>query len=83
MLEKRGHVAKRLVQLRCEALVERGAPIADPEGKTIGEVTSALAGQNGSLALGYVKYKYARSGRELVVEGAPARVTERLAIDGD
>jgi folate-binding protein YgfZ len=80
MLEKRGHVAKRLVQLRCDARVARGAEINDPDRTTLGAITTSIDDGAGSLALGYVKYKHARAGRDLRVGGARATVTERLAI---
>ena len=76
MLEKRGHVQKRLVQLEASEPLERGAQITEPEGKPIGEITTSVD----RLALGYVKYKHARDGREVLVAGKPARVTALLAL---
>ena len=76
MLEKRGHVQKRLVQLVSDAPLASGADIIDADGKNIGRVTSV----SGRLSLGVVKYKHARDGRELHVGGVVARVTSLLAI---
>ena len=85
MLEKRGHVKRRLVQLRVDGPVAAGAPILTEEGAESGRVTSASERSTKNLALGYVKYKHARSGTALSVGGpghdkSPATVTELLAI---
>ncbi len=40
MLQVRGHVKKRLVQLSIEGDVEKGAPIALPDGTRVGAITS-------------------------------------------
>ena len=88
MLEKRGHVKKRLVQLVVDGPVVVGDAIASTEGAEIGKVTSAVARAQGSpstsgrtnLALGYVKYKYAVDGGEVVTGKSPAKVTALLAI---
>jgi tRNA-modifying protein YgfZ len=88
MLEKRGHVKKRLVQLAVDGAVAVGDAIATAEGAEIGKVTSAIthtassmstSGRT-SLALGYVKYKYAVEGGEVVTGKSPAKVTALLAI---
>jgi folate-binding protein YgfZ len=79
MLQVRGHVKKRLVQLAIEggAPVEKGAPIALPDGTSIGAITSAAPAQQGRrLALGHVKYKHAKPGEAFVVAGSPAVATE-------
>jgi folate-binding protein YgfZ len=78
MLQVRGHVKKRLVQLAIEggAPVAPGAPIALPDGAQIGAVTSAAPPGGGqTLALGHVKYKHARPGEAFVVAGSPAVAT--------
>ena len=85
MLEKRGHVKRRLVQLQVDGAVAAGAPIFTEEGAESGRVTSAVERSTKNLALGYVKYKHARSGTALSVGGpehdkSPATVTELLAI---
>lgn len=79
MLQVRGHVKKRLVQLSVDAgaVVAKGSPISQGDGAAIGAVTSATAGPEGrTLALGHVKYKFAKPGEALVVAGTPAVVTE-------
>ena len=88
MLEKRGHVSKRLVQLEIPtgtAFV--GAEVRDLEGGVIGKLTSVAPRDNGSIALGMVKYKHARAAHEVRIggeaEGVGARVTSLLAIASD
>lgn len=76
MLEKRGHVKKRLVQLQLEAPAAVGDAITTPDGTNVGNVTSVA----GALALGYVKYKHAREGSELLAGTTRATVTPLLAI---
>lgn len=80
MLEKRGHVKKRLVQLLVDGDVEPGDSISSLEGQEIGKVTSAVKRSWKNLALGYVKYKQAAADTELRVRGNPATVTSLLAI---
>jgi len=75
MLQVRGHVKKRLVQLAIDpgAAVEKGTAISLPDGSSIGSITSVAPGPEGkTLALGHVKYKYARPGEAFRVAGAPA-----------
>jgi len=79
MLQVRGHVKKRLVQLSMDAgaSVERGAAIALPEGASVGAITSvAPAEGDRRVALGHVKYKHAKPGESFVVGGAPAISTD-------
>lgn len=81
MLQVRGHVKKRLVQLAIDGApaIEEGAPIALPDGTSIGAVTSVGATRDGQrLALGHVKYKHAKPGEALVVGGAPAVATDAI-----
>lgn len=83
MLEKRGHVSKRLVRLEVAGdpagALTKGEPITDPEsGKAIGEVTSAF----GASGLGYVKWKFAIEGREVQL-GTARRATVRGGRDSD
>lgn len=80
MLEKRGHVKKRLVQLVVDGPVHVGDAIATAEGAEIGKVTSAVARARSNLALGYVKYKFAVEGSEVVTGKSQAKVTALLAI---
>jgi folate-binding protein YgfZ len=77
MLEKRGHVKKRLVRLVLDDAVEieSGAAIQTPEGEAVGTVTSAIAGEGDTYAMGLVRYKQTLSGTELVVAGHPAKVS--------
>lgn len=76
MLEKRGHVSRRLVRLDVvggadAGCLARGDAITDPEsGKPIGEVTTAF----GARGLGIVKWKFALDGREVQV-GSDRRAT--------
>jgi tRNA-modifying protein YgfZ len=83
MLEKRGHVKKRLVQLVVDGPVAVGDAIASTEGAEIGKVTSAVTRSGSNLALGYVKYKYAVESGDIVVAGSAAKVTGLLAIKPD
>lgn len=79
MLQVRGHVKKRLVQLEAEgaASLARGAAIALPDGSSVGAVTSVAAAEGGrALALGHVKYKHAKPGEAFVVGGAKATSTD-------
>lgn len=80
MLEKRGHVKKRLVQLVLEGETELGATIESLEGEPQGQVTSVANRPARSLALGWVKYKQAADDNELRVKGVTARVTTLLAV---
>lgn len=80
MLEKRGHVKKRLVQLIVDGPVAVGDAITSAEGAEIGKVTSAVARPGSNLALGYVKYKYAVADTALTTAKSPAKVTGLLAI---
>ncbi len=79
MLQVRGHVKKRLVQLAIDggSPVEKGAPITLPDGAVIGAITSvAPAGEGPRIALGHVKYKHAKPGEAFLVAGAPAVATD-------
>jgi folate-binding protein YgfZ len=77
MLEMRGHVKKKLVSLAVEGgeVPRAHAPVVDANGASIGEVTSAVHGADGSVrALAMVKYAFIASGTAVVVEGHAARV---------
>ena len=78
MLQVRGHVKKRLVQLAIEgsASIAPGAAIALPDGTSVGAVTSVAPSNGRTLALGHVKYKHAKPGESFLVGGAPAVSTE-------
>lgn len=84
MLEKRGHVKKRLVQLEVGAAVSAGDAITTADGTLVGQVTSYAGRAQGSgIALGFVKYKHARAGVELQIGSTTARVEPKLAIVSD
>jgi folate-binding protein YgfZ len=76
MLENRGQLPRRLVQLEAPAsvVVEPGMPILDGEGKRVGEVTSTTTSGDEVLALGYVKRALAEAERFVWVGGSPCRV---------
>jgi len=80
MLEKRGHVKKRLVQLQLEAPAAVGDAITTPDGTNVGNVTTFANPGGRNVALGYVKYKHAREGSELLAGSAHATVSALLAI---
>jgi folate-binding protein YgfZ len=83
MLEKRGHVKRRLVPLVVDAAEAppRGAPVTDESGAATGEVTSAARSPTlgKPVALAMVKRAHAVPGQNVLVAGAPARVVERPA----
>ncbi|APR86339.1 Folate-dependent protein for Fe/S cluster synthesis/repair in oxidative stress [Minicystis rosea] len=76
MLEKRGHARRRLARIAVEGAdaVAAGAEIALADDGAVGTVTSATPGGEGTLALGYVKFKHASVGTALVIAGRPARI---------
>ncbi len=76
MLQHRGHVKKRLVQLAIEGVVEAGDAVHNAEGVEVGHITSLGSG----MALAMVKYKSAFAGTELTVRGGAAKVTSLLAL---
>lgn len=82
MLEMRGQVKRRLVQLALDgAQPAVGAEVQDGEGNLLGNVTSSSvrAQGEGALALALVKRAQASRGADLRVDGRPARV---LAVVG-
>lgn len=80
MLQNRGHVKKRLVQLVVEGDVSRGDVITNADGEEQGLVTSPATRPGRSLVLGWVKYKSAAPDTALFVAGRPAKVTDLLAL---
>lgn len=70
MLENRGQLARRLVQLEVPAEVSAGAEITDEAGKKLGALTSAAA----PYALGLLKRSHAEPGQTVLVAGSPVRV---------
>lgn len=84
MLEKRGHVKKRIVQMLVRGSVAPGDKITLPDGTEVGKVTSrALRSPGQHLALGWVKYKQARAETELTIGEARATVTHLLEVVPD
>jgi folate-binding protein YgfZ len=83
MLEKRGHVKRKLVALVIDAAKapERGAPVTDDAGAALGEVTSAASSPTlgKAVALAVLKRAYAESGKRVLVDGVHAEVVERPA----
>ncbi|MDB4987153.1 MAG: Folate-dependent protein for Fe/S cluster synthesis/repair in oxidative stress [Myxococcaceae bacterium] len=79
MLENRGQLARRLVQLEVprEAAVAAGQAVVDAAGKRLGEVTSTASAPDGEhdLALAYVKRAFAEPESTVWVAGSPARVS--------
>jgi folate-binding protein YgfZ len=78
MLENRGQVARRLVQLELPdgvPGVSAGAELSDADGKRVGSITSFGAGPSASqLALAFVKRSYAEPEQKLWLAGSPVRV---------
>lgn len=83
MLEARGHAKKRLVKIQVEGEgsaeeLKAGALLGvEQEGggvEEVGALTSVVDTEGGAAALGYVKYKHARTGVELKVGGRKARI---------
>jgi folate-binding protein YgfZ len=81
MLEKRGHVKRKLARLHLETgdAPARGARVVDEAGTDVGSVTSAVKSPTygGSVALAMVKRAQAEPGRALRVGDEAARVMER------
>jgi folate-binding protein YgfZ len=75
MLENRGQLARRLVQLRAEAGAVAAGNVLEADGKRVGEVTSVTAAPDGAtLFLGYVKRPLAEVGQALSAAGVPCVV---------
>jgi folate-binding protein YgfZ len=70
MLENRGQLARRLVQLEVPEGIEPGAEITDEAGKRLGVLTSGSA----PYALGLVKRSHAEAGQTVLVAGSRVRV---------
>jgi folate-binding protein YgfZ len=75
-LEMRGHVIKKLVPVRLEGgdLPSAGAEVRSAEGKAVGTVSSAAAGDGGPLALAMIRIDFAGPGTKLDVGGRQAVV---------
>ena len=84
MLENRGHVKKRIVQLLAVGDVAPGDKITLPDGTEIGKVTSrALRSPGQHLALGWVKYKQAKAETVVMIGNTKATVTHLLEVKGE
>lgn len=90
MLENRGKLARRLVQLEAgrppaDAAVEATQPgdlVQDESGVRVGEITSVTQDQAlpSALALAYIKRPLAEVGQTVVVGGAPWRVRAFIGL---
>ena len=77
-MRSRGRVSHLLVGLRCAdaRLPALRTPVHDPEGKRVGEVTSAiLSPRFGAIALAFVRRPWDAPGTRLRVGGGSAEVT--------
>lgn len=74
-MESRGQLAKKLVRLRPEAIVEAGATLT-VDGKKAGTVTSAATGPRGTLALGYVRTSHLESNSPLLAGSITVKISE-------
>jgi folate-binding protein YgfZ len=83
MLENRGQLTRRLVQLESAAALEKGDELRDASGARIGEVTSALVDpeRGATLALGFVKRAHASEGTEVTSAKGTARVLGLAGAD--
>ena len=83
MLEKRGHVKRRLVPVLFggSLVPERGTSVTDEAGAPVGEVTSAARSPTvgGVVALAMLKRAYAESGKRVSVGGMVGQVVDRPA----
>jgi tRNA-modifying protein YgfZ len=79
MLQMRGHVKKKIVQLTIEGDgdVPASTQITLPDGTAVGSITSAITSPDKPvvMALGYVKWKQKAAGTELLVAGRKAVVS--------
>jgi folate-binding protein YgfZ len=75
-LEMRGHVIKKIVAVRLDGGEPpgSGAEVRSAEGKAVGTVSSAAAGDAGPLALAMIRIDFAEPGTKLEVGGRPAVV---------
>jgi glycine cleavage system aminomethyltransferase T len=76
MLEKRGQLARRLVQLRGPGALNlsAGSLVTDADGQRVGEVTSSTQSGAGALALAYVKRVHAHAGAAVRIADQPWEV---------
>jgi folate-binding protein YgfZ len=83
MLQKRGHVSKRLVRLELDSGAELspGDEILGDDNAVVGKVTSTSAADSRTFAMGMVRYKQTLSGTKLSVAGHEATVSCLSARD--
>jgi folate-binding protein YgfZ len=74
-MESRGRLAKKLVLLQLEDLVEPGTDLQSG-GKNVGTITSISDGPAGVLSLGYVKTKAIEDGEPLLAGAFNAAILE-------
>lgn len=89
MLEMRGHVKRKLASVVVDdegqgapgGLPERGAPVTDEAGATVGEVTSFAASPTlgKPVGLAILKRAHAEPGSRVLVGGRSAKVVQRPA----
>jgi tRNA-modifying protein YgfZ len=83
MLEKRGHVKRRLapIVLGGSRVPDRGDPVTDPAGASVGEITSAARSPTlgKPVAFAMLKRAVAEPGNRVAVSGVPGDVVERPA----
>ena len=77
MLEKRGHVKKRLVRLAVAGGVDlsSGDEVYTPQGEKVGHITSSVRAEGSTWAMAMVRYKHTVTGTELVVDDSRATVS--------
>lgn len=77
MLEKRGHVKKRLVRLVLddERDLALGSDVFSSDGEKVGQITSTTKADGKTWALASVRYKHTLSGTVLSVDGQTAQVS--------
>lgn len=81
MLENRGQLTRRLARLESDDPLAKGEPLLDPEGKAVGEITSAVRDGERTLALGFVKRAHAVAGAEVTTSaGRAVRVLAPIAL---
>ena len=81
-MESRGRLAKKLVRLQATEAVTPGDEI-EADGRKAGTITSAAAGPNGFLALGYVKTKALADGAALAAGGVPLEAVASDTVAAD
>lgn len=86
MLENRGQLKRRLVQLGGEKPVNAGDELKDAEGKRVGKVTTGFVTEGGepaTLALGFVSRAHAQVGKEVSAGGQSLAVLQVVGEVGE